>query len=217
MPFYNKKQKRARILYMRNLAHYIYEKNIPGKAIIIIILSIMSIDQMSSQKICLKNNILYDMALMPNLDCEVSISKKISLDMDVVYNPFQISDTKKWKMLMFQPEVRYWTGVKYASSFFGIHAGYKIYNIGGIDIDNPVFGNLSDYRDQGNLWDAGITYGHQWILSARWGIEAFIGAGYAKLNYDKYKCVKCGEMTGSYATDYFGPTKAGISLVYMIK
>ena len=118
---------------------------------------------------------------------------------------------------MLQPEVRFWTFKKYAGLFWGIHTGYKFFNIAGIDRDIPAFGNLSASRVEGSSYDAGISLGYQWILSPRWGVETFLGVGYAKLQYDKYICVKCGEKSGSYNDNYFGPTKAGIALIYMLK
>ena len=56
-----------------------------------------------------------------------------------------------------------------------------------------------------------------WILGNRWNLEASIGVGYAYLDYTKYKCKKCGEKLGSGHKNYVGPTKAAISLIYIIK
>ena len=48
-------------------------------------------------------------------------------------------------------------------------------------------------------------------------MEATIGVGYARLEYDKYardcKCEKLGHNT----RNYFGPTKVGLSFIYVIK
>ena len=35
--------------------------------------------------------------------------------------------------------------------------------------------------------------------------------------YDKYECKTCGRFKGNQKKHYFGPTKAGISLIYIIK
>lgn len=186
-------------------------------AVIIFLLSMGFVPNVWSQKICIKNNLLYDAVLIPNLNFEFTVSDKMSIDVATAYNPFQISDTKKWKMIMFQPELRFWTFKKYAGFFWGIHTGYKFFNIGGIDRDIPAFGNLSASRVQGSAYDAGFSFGRQWILSPRWGVETFLGVGYSRLLYDKYVCGKCGEKLGNYTDNYFGPTKAGIALIYMLK
>lgn len=187
------------------------------RVIIVLLFTVNGVVHVRSQNVCLKNNLIHDAVLIPNLSTEWTISDKLSVDFNVAYNPFQFSDTKKWKLIAFRPEIRFWTFKKYAGAFWGVHVGYKFFNMGGIGIDIPSFGDLSSSRVQGSTYDAGITFGHQWILSPRWGIEAFFGVGYAKSVYDEYVCVKCGEKSGSYNDDYFGPTKTGISLVYMLK
>ena len=51
----------------------------------------------------------------------------------------------------------------------------------------------------------------------RWSLEANIGAGYVRLHYDKFRCKTCGEKVGTENRNYFGPTKAAISLIFLIK
>ena len=58
---------------------------------------------------------------------------------------------------------------------------------------------------------------NQWVVSPRWNLEFNLGAGYVYLTYDKYPCVKCGTKIGSGTNNYFGVTKAAISLIYLIK
>jgi hypothetical protein len=63
----------------------------------------------------------------------------------------------------------------------------------------------------------GASYGYHWILSRRFSMEFTIGVGYAYLDYEKSRCTDCKQPLEDLTTHYFGPTKAGISLVYMIK
>ena len=74
-----------------------------------------------------------------------------------------------------------------------------------------------EYRFEGYGYGGGISYGYNFFLGIRWSIEANLGIGYARLHYDKYKCQKCGEKIGTESRNYFGPTKAGISLIYYLK
>ena len=55
------------------------------------------------------------------------------------------------------------------------------------------------------------------VLGDRFSIEAVIGGGYARMEYDKYRCAGCGERMGHYKRNYFGPTRAGVSLIYFIR
>lgn len=44
-----------------------------------------------------------------------------------------------------------------------------------------------------------------------------IGAGYAYMRYDKFRCADCGEREGSYTRSYIGPTRLGFSIIYFLR
>jgi len=116
---------------------------------------------------------------------------------------------KHW---LVQPELRYWLCESFNGHFFGVHTFYGQYNIGGV----RYFG-LSDYRRQGNVAGAGLSYGYQWLLSTRWSLEATLGVGYARFNYDVYPCKECGKRIRKENHNYLGPTRAAVSIIYIIK
>lgn len=163
-------------------------------------------------KFAIKTNALYWATTTPNLGLEVPLAKKLTLDVSGNYNPWKFSDDKKLKHWLVQPELRYWLCERFNGSFFGLHGHYAEYNVSNLDL----FG-MGDYRYEGNLYGAGISYGYHWILKHRWSMEATIGAGYARLKYDKYECGNCGEKLGHKTKNYFGPTKIGLSIIYTIK
>lgn len=178
-----------------------------------------------AQTIGVKTNLLYDATSTFNLGVEVGTAPKWSLDVSGNFNPWTFNDNRKMKHWLVQPEMRYWLCERFNGHFFGIHAHGGQYNWGGMlpwgfkngkmfGIENP---NIRDHRYEGWLVGAGLTYGYQWILGNRWNLEASIGVGYAYLDYTKYKCKKCGEKLGSGHKNYVGPTKAAISLIYIIK
>ncbi len=70
---------------------------------------------------------------------------------------------------------------------------------------------------EGWLIGAGVSYGYHWVLGRRFSMEFTLGLGYAYLDYDKNRCTDCKKKIGEESTHYFGPTRAGISLVYMLK
>ena len=76
---------------------------------------------------------------------------------------------------------------------------------------------LEDARYDGWAAGAGLSYGYQWALGKRWGLEASIGAGYIYLRYYKYDCGACGDKQGNYRQHRFGPTKAAVSFIYYIR
>ncbi len=160
----------------------------------------------------LKSNLLYDATVSFDLGAEFRIAPRWSLDLPFSCNPFTYSDNSKWKHFRVQPEARYWLCEPFMKHFLGVHAHYAIYNVGGIG-----FPGLRDHRYEGWLLGVGVSYGYQWHLSPRWNIEASLGLGYAYLNYDRYECVKCGEFLNSGRKNYVGPTRAAVSLIYIIR
>lgn len=54
-------------------------------------------------------------------------------------------------------------------------------------------------------------------IEKRWSIEASVGLGYARILYDKYPCTTCGTKQKDASKNYLGPTKASVSLIYLIK
>lgn len=163
-------------------------------------------------KFAIKTNALYWATTTPNLGFEVALGKKMTLDVSGNYNPWEFSDNRQLKHWLVQPELRYWLCERFYGHFFGLHAHYAEANVSNLDI----FG-MGHYRYEGNIYGAGISYGYQWILGKRWSMEATIGVGYARIDYDKYNCGKCGSKLDSGHKNYIGPTKVGLSIIYVIK
>ena len=175
-----------------------------------------------AQKVAAKTNLLYGAgALTPNLGVEFGLGKRTTLDISGGYNPWNVEETldnKKWAHFLVQPEFRYWLCERFNGHFFGVHGLYSEYNIGGIEI--PYFNDPlldKNYRYEGNVYGGGISYGYHWMWSKRWGMEFTIGVGALKFTYDKYDCAMCSDKIAKENKTYFGPTKAGITLVFLIK
>lgn len=160
-----------------------------------------------------KTNILSDITGTINLGAEFRLNRNLTLDLPLSWNPWEINSDKKWKHILLQPEVRWWTGEVFQGSFLGLHAHYAYYNVGGLP--NPPFSDyMNEHRFQGWLLGAGVSYGYRWNFNHKWAMEATVGVGYAYLDYDKYPCAHCSEKISSEVKNYFGPTKAAISLIY---
>lgn len=160
----------------------------------------------------IKTNALYWATTTLNIGVEMGLSKKLTLDVSGNYNPWSFSNNRKLKHWLVQPELRYWLCDRFNGHFFGVHAHYAEFNVGGI----KMLG-LENYRYEGNLYGGGISYGYHWIVSNRWSIEATIGVGYAHIDYDKFQCGECGAKLKDDTKNYWGPTKAGVSLIYILK
>lgn len=183
-------------------------------SILIIYLSFGAGISLSAQRIAIKNNVLYDLTLTPNLGIEIGLEKKSTLYLSGSYNPFTFSDHKKFKHWLVQPEYRYWLCEKFAGTFMGFHIHGGEFSVANLDLPFSFMSQLKDHRYEGYFYGGGISIGHQWILSKRWSLEAQLGIGYARIEYDKYECADCGPKLKDSHYNYFGPTKVGVSLIY---
>ncbi|KGN99467.1 hypothetical protein HR11_04220 [Porphyromonas macacae] len=171
----------------------------------------------SAQSFSLKTNLFHWATTTPNLGMEFKIGDKWTMDISGGYNPFTFKENRKLKHWIVFPEIRWWTCESYTGHFLGFHFIGGRYNVGGIDIPIGRFGKLKDYRYEGCAVGAGLTYGYHWILSKRLNLEASVSAGYGYFDYEKFKCPKCGEKISEGNYNYFGLTKATLSLIYFIK
>lgn len=169
-----------------------------------------------SQRLDVKTNLLYDATTTMNLGLEARLASCATLEVAVSYNPWTFSDHRQWKILLVQPEYRYWLRGAFDGHFFGAHLHGGQFNINRVDAPFGLWPELKEYNYQGEFYGAGLSWGYRWRFSPRWGLEATLGAGYARVNYDKYTCVVCGDKVGSGHKNYWGPTKAGISLIFNI-
>ena len=188
------------------------------KIIVIVFLLGLVCSGVSAQQLGLKTNALYWAGSTPNLGLEIGLGRRTTLDVSGGYNPFTLNraTNKKLKHWLVMPEFRYWFCERFQGHFLGLHSGYAFYNIGNVRIP---FRDKStkEHRYQGWGTGVGLSYGYSWILGKRWNLEATLGLGYVYANYDRYDCATCGKFKGSRDKHYFGPTKAGLSVIYMIK
>jgi hypothetical protein len=175
-----------------------------------------------SPKLAVKTNALYWLLTTPNLSVETSLNDKLSLDIEVNYNPWKFGEKGRFQTFLFQPELRYWLDKPFKGSFLGFHAHYIWANVGLIDAAkvwtplNFVLNYLPKYRKTGDIFGVGFSYGRSWRLSSRWYFESVISLGYAHLQYDTYDKDDRKLDTRDYY-NYVGPTKIGIGFTYVIK
>lgn len=189
------------------------------KAFTLLFFTALAATAVHAQRVVLKHNVLLDVVHSPNLSLELGLTPKQTLDIQVGFNPFTYNstDNSKFRHITVQPEWRYWTCERFNGLFFGIHAHAGRFNVSNMKFPGGIFHTLEKHRYEGWFVGAGVGLGYQLVLNRRWSLEAEVGAGYAYLDYDKYRCNTCGNLEASKTKDYFGLTKAGLSVVYVIR
>jgi hypothetical protein len=169
-----------------------------------------------SPKIALKTNMLLDAAITPNLEIETCLGRKKRMSiMAEVWFPWYktSSNTKAYEINMAGIETRYWLKKQDDSHpllghFIGLYAA-----IGKYDLEWDAKGN------QGEFYSAGITYGWTHKLSRKLNIEFSISAGFTEGPYKHYEAkYEYKHLIYQYSKHwaYTGPTKAKISLVWLL-
>lgn len=175
-----------------------------------------------AQKVSVRTNLLYWATATPNASLEWKLASRYTLSATVGYNAFNfpnrmnadgIAINPKLHHWLVMPEVKYWLCRAFERHYLGLHALYGEYNAGGMQL----LSFLSDGRYDGRAVGMGVSYGYQWPLGRRWGVEASVGAGYIHFRYDKFECGACGRKAGAFRRHYFGPTKAALSIIYYIR
>jgi hypothetical protein len=169
-----------------------------------------------AQKVAIKNNLLYDAAATPNLSIELAMGERTTLDLGAGYNPFEFRNDMQWKHWLAQPEFRWWFCERFNGAFVGVHALGGEYSFAKFDLPLGVFSDLPHYRYEGWYAGGGVTLGWQWILGKHFSLEAALGVGYVRVQYDKYNCAECESKVDDGFKNYFGPTKAALSLVFFL-
>ena len=166
----------------------------------------------AQKRAAIKTNTLYWATLSPNIGGEIVLRDNFTFELAASFNPFTFGE-RQWQHVMATAEFRYWVFEPFSSHFFGLHYVVGTYNVGGFSLPFNTFDGLSTRRARGNANGVGLTYGHNWIIGNRLALEALIGVGYARFNYDTYPLGSNGTSFGSNSRNYFGPTRIGLSLV----
>jgi hypothetical protein len=176
----------------------------------------------AQDKIALKTNLLYTgISLTPNIAAEVGLDEHSSVSLSASYNWFNLNGKSTSNKMMvhwlIQPEWRYYIDKRFYGHYLGAHAIGTMYNISNKK-KKLLFGKDSkNHRYEGGGYGLGASYGYIHKIADKWNVELKLGLGYVRMKYDKYRCVKCGEKIQQNITkNYFGPTQAGISLIYVL-
>lgn len=166
-----------------------------------------------------KTNLLFDAASAINVEVEVPIGKRWSVAGEWVF-PWWLYEKKQYALQVGNGnlEVKYWLGERKGAKqltgwFLGLYGGGGYYDL-----------EWKDKGYQGEFWHAGVSggYAHTISRSGDWRMEYSLGLGYLGSDYRKYIPVMGVDnewhliRQHSGHRDWFGPTRAKVSLVWML-
>ncbi|MEF9986812.1 MAG: DUF3575 domain-containing protein [Bacteroidales bacterium] len=162
----------------------------------------------------IKTNLLYDAAITPNLELEIPIGKRWSINAEYQLAWWNKKDNSFcWHINAAGIETRYWFGNREKhKSLSGWFAGISV-NGGTYD-----FQLKKDNGYQGNFIIPGISGGYTTSIARNLNLEFSLGVGYMMSNYHHYNVISS-ELVDNGETKHYRnifPTKAKVSLVWII-
>lgn len=165
-------------------------------------------------RFAMRTNLLYDAMLLPTLGVEWRMNRDIGVKLDGSLSWWGGEHDKVQKMWLLNPEVR-WYLLHDKRFYVGASGSYGDYNIYKYMLGGIV---SKDTGYQGTMWNAGLTVGYQLPLSRCFFIDFNLGLGYTRSEYDSFGVtdgVRVYEESNK-TKKFWGPTQAGISLVWTI-
>ncbi len=170
----------------------------------------------------LKTNMLYDVALVPNIGAEFYLGRNWTVVGNWMYGWWK-SDSAHWYWRAYGGDlaVRKWFGRKAAEKplqghHIGIYGQALTY-----DFETGGRGYMGG-KPGGSLWDkanwgVGVEYGYSLPVGYRFNIDFTLGVGYLGGEYWEYKPVdKHYVWQATHQRNWFGPTKLEVSLAWLI-
>lgn len=186
--------------------------------VLVVTLTILSVGKVGAQTLALRNNLLYDVSLTPNIGVDLKIDSLWTLGAVVGLNAWDIDKTKnkKWRHFLIEPNVRYWmNGDPFHKSYFEGDLIYSHFNVGNTTIPFSLYDAVKEKRLQGDLFALGGKYGYSWILARHWRVEAEAGIAIGYAWFKEYECATCGQQLGEGDRIFLLP-QLGINVVYII-
>lgn len=170
----------------------------------------------------LRTNMLYDIAAVPNIGAEFYLGKNFSILGNWMYGWWDNNPRHRyWRIYGGEVDARWWFGRKaHEKPLTGHHIGLY----GGALIFDFEWGGTGYMggKPGATLWErclvnAGIEYGYSLPVGRHFNIDFSLGIGYLGGHYSKYYPFDNDYYREKeYKLRFFGPTKAEISLVWLI-
>ncbi|RGW68036.1 DUF3575 domain-containing protein [Segatella copri] len=157
-------------------------------------------------EISLRANLLRWATLTPDLGVEWRICPSWGISVNSSWTSWSWSDKdRRYALWEVAPEVRYYMGEK------------KAWYLGAMFKAGQFNYKLSETGKQGDLMGGGITAGYQLRLNKALALDFNLGLGNLNADYEKYEVINGVRVRrGNETKDWWGPTNAGVTLVWKL-
>lgn len=167
------------------------------------------------QRMYIKTNVPAWAFLWQNIALEVDIAKHWSFSVPVYWSPYDYGkQTIKFRTLAVVPEFRYWPKAENMGFFVNAHFGLAYYNFAANgtyryqdhDANTPAIGG-----------GVGVGYRFYFCKNHHWSMEAAVGAGIYKLDYDIFlntDRTSLGALVNHKKRTFYGIDQAAFSISY---
>ena len=167
------------------------------------------------RKMYIKTNVPAWAMLWQNIAVEVDLAKHWSFSVPVYWSPYNYGkQTLKFRTLAVVPEFRYWPKADNTGFFVNAHFGMAYYN----------YAKNEEYRYQDHNGKTpalggglGIGYRFYFCRNHHWAMEAAVGAGVYRLDYDIFMntpSTSHGYLVGRRQRTFFGIDQAAFTISY---
>ncbi len=203
--FYYNIEKREKILYHKE----------------IVVDTIPIVRDSSNFIIAIKTNLLYDVALTPNIELEIPIGDRLSLSAEYIFPWWGINKRNyTQRASMGHLSLTYWLGDRVKRDRL---TGWNVTLFGGYgNYDLQLFKSKGV---QGDIINTGLSLGYAHKLSKNFHLHYQLGLGYTQSDYKSYTKMWDTEYGDVKIFDYpwetkrykwIGPTQAEVSLVWIL-
>lgn len=157
-------------------------------------------------RFAVRANLLRWATLTPDLGVEWRINSHVGIVANSTYTSWKWNNKeRRYALWELNPEVRYYMGES-KRGYIG-----AMYKAGSFNY------KFTEKGKQGDLMGGGITGGWQLKLNKELALDLSLGLGYVHADYEKYVVldgvrVRCGKED----KNWWGPTQAGVTLVWTI-
>ena len=185
---------------------------------IIAFLVSVGVEKVEAQSVAVRNNLLYDATLTPNLGVDLKIDSLWTVGAVVGVNAWDYDKQKneKWRHLLIATNIRRWLDKEpFHKNYIEGDLIYSHFNVGNTTMPFSLYDAVKERRLQGDLIALGGKYGYSWILARHWRVEAEAGIAVGYAWFKEYECDHCGTYYGKGDRIFLLP-QLGVNVVYII-